>query len=651
MARFLFQLSRLWCNATCLGLSIASVAMVALIAHQTFQTHVLEVRLGMCVSYALLAFVTSVLVWWSMVGFVGSALRTSSRKGSLGQLHEWFVSSHQLLLIPFAHGNVLLVYQLPLAACIGLIDSLVSPRDTAAYVLIHTLVPLCVSVLMWAYMLYSPQQEEKIVVRGRTLTSREDAQDLQRRQEHGGVPWGGVTLPITNALTHFLLLGTTRSGKTVNMRLLMQAVLPHLNGNGDLAGRALLYDPKTEFVPLLTAMGVPESDIRIMHPFDSRCWAWDLAADIETPTDATNLAAVFIPEPKGKEDSFFVDAPRDILASVLIAIHLTRGKNWTLRDLLLVFRDRQRVAELIALTPATRKVLDLYSIDERTLGNIIATLRKDLARYEPIAACWEQAGNRRLSLNEWASSRTILVLGNDDSAREQIHVVNRCIVQRGTEMLLARKQSVPRDRSWLVFDEAREMGRLSGLHHVMVRGAGCGIHVVLGCQSVQGMMDVYGENVAMEILGQCNNLAVFRLGNNRKTAEWAADVIGKAERLEHYTSHTTGRETSTTTNEQLHERYLFLPEELQNMDATDPEHGLRGVFISPEYGVIDAAQAEVSGEKLFNELLIPATPSVPAYIPRPISDHFLEDEPESEPRGRRPRQARPSRLDTVKRFT
>ena len=115
------------------------------------------------------------------------------------------------------------------------------------------------------------------------------------------------------------------------------------------------------------------------------------------------------------------------------------------------------------------------------------------------------------------------------------------------------------------------------------------------------------------------HLAVFRLGNDRKTAEWAADVIGKAERLERHRSQTEGRDRSQTTSESTHDRYLYMPEELQNLPATCPEHGLQGIFVSEQYGVVDAADAKVSGAQLFGEMLLPPDEIPCVHSPSPQS--------------------------------
>lgn len=525
--------------------------------------------------------------------------------------------------------NTIWMHSLPLyITSIGVVSFCdshhVAPQIRAA--LAYTLPPIAQAVV-WGCIKYEHPEPEVTTIRGRKLTSYEAAMERQAvitAAAPATLFWGGLKIAIDHALTHFTLVGNNRSGKTVNLRLLLQSALRPA-GKAVAACRALVFDPKTSFVPLLVGMGVAADRIRILNPFDARCWAWNMAADVQTPTDATNIAATMIPDPKEGKHDFFHPASRDILACEIIAFHMTCPEVWTLRDLLLVNRTPERVKELLDRTDMTRHALDRYSGDPRTLANIVATLRSMLVLYEPIASCWDYAGENRMSLNEWTASDKILVLGYSDTAKEQLAIINRCIFERLTNLLLSGAPDPKRGRTFVVLDEAREWGKLEGLHSLLVRGAEYAVNCVLGFQSVHGMWEVYGENSAGEVIGQANNLAVFRLGNDRKTAEWAADMIGKAQRLEKYRSQTEGRDTSQTVSESSHDRHLYMPEELQVLPATCPEHGLRGVFVSEQYGVVDASESGIDGKQLFGKILAPPDESVPRFVPRPHQHHYLRD--------------------------
>lgn len=97
--------------------------------------------------------------------------------------------------------------------------------------------------------------------------------------EPGTVRWLSIHVPPEKSVNHFLAVGTTGSGKTTILRLLMQGAIPNV-GNGDC--RALVYDAKQDMVAILSGM-VPMDRIVIMNPFDSRCARWDMAVDLDEP--------------------------------------------------------------------------------------------------------------------------------------------------------------------------------------------------------------------------------------------------------------------------------------------------------------------------------------------------------------------------------
>ena len=117
------------------------------------------------------------------------------------------------------------------------------------------------------------------VLRGRRLEERRRLG--QRRRGKGRITWGQGTVPIEAETSHFLILGTTGSGKTYAMRRMMREVLE------ESACQALVYDAKGEAPPYLEELGLPSVTFQ---PFAKDCVAWDIAADIDTPAAARQLA-------------------------------------------------------------------------------------------------------------------------------------------------------------------------------------------------------------------------------------------------------------------------------------------------------------------------------------------------------------------------
>jgi hypothetical protein len=463
------------------------------------------------------------------------------------------------------------------------------------------------------------------------LTLADAALSKQQRLVPDGtiriVPWGGLLIPVLRSLAHFACVGVTRSGKTTIIRLMMQAILPWLfAGHFAVRGRAVIFDPKTEFVPILCGMGVPQETILIMHPLDRRCVPWDIAADTRAKGDCDSIAAVLVPD-RNRENQFWIESVRDVVASVLWALHLGWGDDWTFRHFMLVLADFSKVERLLDQHEDTRHIIPSYCGNRETYGNVIATIRSMVRNFETVAACWHYASEKPISLDQWVHSNSILLLGHDDGHATTLQTLNRCLVRKIVNVLLAPGRSVDPelDRTWLFLDETRDLGKLPGTREILTRGAGKGCSAVLGFQSVMGMREVFGQNEASEIVGQCENIAISSLGNDQDTAEWAAKLIGRYEKRELTRSESFSPRTgnSTGTSESIQERYYVRPDTLQTLPDTNPQNGLHGYFLSKAYGVVDASQLRISGAELFGRQLDPPDAEALAFDPVPPEWHVL----------------------------
>ncbi len=452
--------------------------------------------------------------------------------------------------------------------------------------------------------------------RGRRLLTMQEADALAKKEcpnEKDGLYWGGIYLPQWVANTHFLVLGTTGSGKTITIRLLLQSLLSPIGRGRDRNDRAILYDNKQEMIGILFGMGV-NCSTHTLHPFDARGAAWHMAEDCHSVVNAQQFAANMIPEEQGP-NRFFSASARDILTGVFVSLMVTCPGQWRLRDVILITQSRDLLEEFLSRSPATQGCRQYFQ-DERTLANILASLASYLAPFGPIAACWEHSSDW-ISLSDWSRTGSILILGNDDAARFAIDAVNRMIVQCASERVLAGPEGGD-SRSIFVFDEAREAGKLP-LSSLMLRGRSKNAVVILGLQDVDGFAEVYGEKIANEILGQCGNKALLRAETHRST-DFNSKCVGEEEYIDPQSSESTGASgKSKTTTFQLVKRDLVLPSEFMSIPPTNRTNGLTGYYSSSPIGVyrstIEAATLD--------RLLMSPDPTIPNFIPRPVEHQFL----------------------------
>lgn len=427
--------------------------------------------------------------------------------------------------------------------------------------------------------------------------------------------FGGLLLPPDLATQHFLFVGTTGSGKTTLLRLLEQSTLNRIGIDPDC--RAIVNDPKLDVIPHLAAIA-PKAKFVISNPFDERSTAWDLAADIIEPQVAIEFAYSLIPH-QPESQPFFSDASRHLVVGVVMSFMLSKH-DWTLGDLLRVFQSQRALKSVLKRHPETRDLVPLYLAEKRLASNILSTVATKLLPFGPVAAAWEHA-RQRMSLQKWAQSGMIWILGNSDVSRVPMQTLNRCMFKRACDLTLSASESTSR-RNYFILDELADMARLDGLVSVAKKGRSKGASVAIAFQSVAGLRDaqMYGPHFTEELLAQFGNKAIGRV-ECPSSAEWASKLVGDQEVRQKSTSETSSSHGhSSTKNIQNVIRPGILPSQVMDLPLTNVANGLTALFFIPDVGVF---QDTLDGEELFHHQLIPPKRDVPGFAPRPIDHQYL----------------------------
>ena len=467
----------------------------------------------------------------------------------------------------------------------------------------YRLVALLLLVLVGLGAWLLPQRRE---FRGRVLQSK-----AKRATNPGRIWWGGSLLPFEAETTHFMMVGTSGSGKTLSMKRMMRAVLPDVGVVRD--HRALIYDAKQDVLSFLSGLQL-ECPIVTLNPFDARGVAWDMARDIRTPSAARQLAKILVPGERGGGNQFFALGARDLLAEVVMTFIQRVPDAWTLRDLVLTSRSVDSLEAVLATTSSGQRLFESYFGDERTGRNVLATLRTRLAELEPVAALWSKS-SLSVSLDEWAAGEFVLVLASDEKVRAALDTLNRLVFRRIVDLTLSRTESFER-RSWFFLDEVREAGKLDGLSSLLTRGRSKGASAVLGFQDVEGLREAYGVHLANEVMAMCSNKSVLRI-ESPETAAWASKLMGEFERIELRESTSSGsfRNRYRTKSEQRVKTDAVLSSEFLSIPPTTLKTGLTGFYLSPSLG----AYRDCSPLAGF----IGETDGEADFVPRPSKDEWL----------------------------
>ena len=426
-----------------------------------------------------------------------------------------------------------------------------------------------------AWYLTSPRRRNR---RGRKLVSEREASRAAKNHD-GPITWGGARLPVGAETTHFLCVGTTGSGKSLTLGRLMREALEGATLGSEK--RALVYDPKTEMASELAKLDM-DLPVAFLNPFDRRSAEWDMSADVTSPVTALQVASILIPEEKTSANRYFTDTARDLLAELMLCF-VASGSSWSLRDVVLGMRSKDRLEEILSTTERGTELFEMHAGDSRAFHNVLSTARSRLAPFEPVAALWARA-ETKVSLRDWIRGEMVLVLGNDDSARAAMDSLNRLIFQWATELALREPNSKTR-RSWFFLDEVREAGELTGLSRLMTKGRSRGCCVALGFQDIHGLQAVYGKDVALEIVGQCSQKALLRM-ESEATAKWASQTIGQYEQVDvlRGESGPVGSIGSRSASEQWVTKDVVLASEFMAIPPTDMQRGLTGYYVTPHVG-------------------------------------------------------------------
>lgn len=417
-----------------------------------------------------------------------------------------------------------------------------------------------------------------------------------------GVFFGGVMLPTQDLTTHTKIVGTTRSGKTNVLRLMMQDALPHAFAS--TRARAFIYDPKSEFFPILAGMGIDPQDIKILNPLDARGYAWDLAKDFTTDPHAESLAGIIIPEnPNAGSGRFFDDASRILITAIIKLFMEYAPAQWTLRDIILASESVELISVLMQNDPHLQA--DLKAVGQgETAGNVMATLASRTRTSLRTVAAYEHyhmSEGRTFTLNDWLNNQYILLLGNDRENKETLKAFNNLLTDRVSQLLTSRKTE---GYTFVILDELPELGKVGNIERVAKLGASYGVCLTIAFQSWTDLKEIYGENTANSLIGQCDKSAYLRVLDDQ-TAEWEAKQIGRLKVKRKMKTSTAGISMSgkeamadkmQTVSEQFDKDYVFQPEFFMYTPKPGLEtaEGVTGVYRVGEF----MYQHEISSQQL-----------------------------------------------------
>jgi type IV secretory pathway TraG/TraD family ATPase VirD4 len=413
------------------------------------------------------------------------------------------------------------------------------------------------------------------------------------------VRFGVLEIPDLLATQHFLLLGTTGSGKTTLLQMMLNSVLPGLKPGSNR--RALIYDAKRDVLSFLANFSVP---VKTLHPYHREGVAWDIAADVRDDELIGEIADIFVPQ-QNQTQPVFSEGARALLAGVMQSfVELApdpKKPAWTLRDVMLATRYRRRMEIILNATTRARHLVEKFLDKSDFTRSLDSSLTIALRRLGYVAAAWD-AATEKVSLVEWASSESVLVLGSDPTREGTLRQLNSVILKRLSQLLLHKDEAIRQPgRTWIFVDELIRAGKLEGLGDLLHEGRSKGVAVCVGFQDLPGLYAEFGEHEGRSIVSQCSHKLFLKAGDP-VTAEYAADQLSEQEIERVRVSQNQGASRGTTrsgmhdrsesdqhsrgysTSRETEKRHVVMPGEILGLPLGDWQRGIDGYYDCPAVG-------------------------------------------------------------------
>lgn len=313
---------------------------------------------------------------------------------------------------------------------------------------------------------------------------------------------GGVAVPTELEPYHFLVTGSTGTGKTT----LVDEALSTLIQRGD---RCIVCDPDGHHLGCFWS----EGDI-ILNPFDRRSPGWSIFNEVRREFDFDRLAGSVVPDGRG-EDSQWHHYAQLLLANAMRALTL-RGEGDT--EALMRWSTTVPKSELAVLLQGTA-VQGLFDTDA---AKALASTRFILTSY---LAAHKHMQPGHFSLLTWLESgRGNLYLSWREDMQRTLMPLISCWVDVLANAVLSLTPENGR-RIWLILDELGALGRLNSLEAALARGRKHGLCVMAGLQSTAQLDRIYGRESAIALRSCFRNLVVLGIA---KSDPDTADALSRA---------------------------------------------------------------------------------------------------------------------------
>lgn len=390
-------------------------------------------------------------------------------------------------------------------------------------------------------------------LRGTKVVTPQSLARRTRSRKREQVDLAGFPVPFKAETLHFLIAGSTGTGKTVMLKRLVYSLLRRRPRRD----RMVAVDPNGE---LYATFGRPGD--KVLNAFDLRTEGWSFLNEIRNDFDYEKLAVSVVPRAKSEEGEQWRSYGRLLLAE--ITRKAMRSPSTANVDFItnLLRADVDTLASYLAGTSAEQ--LFVQGAD-RALGGARFVLGDLLPAHLRMPA-------GEFSLRSWLEDEhagNLFITWREDQVDAILPLISCWI-----DIICTYALSLPADQDrnlWVMLDELATLAKMPSLIAAATKGRKHGICLVGALQSTASLVSVYGKDDA-QVLRSCFRTLVV-LGGAKPDPETSADLskaLGEheVERIT-YNYSTNEKGSSRSRQKQVIREAVFMPAQIGGLPDLD----------------------------------------------------------------------------------
>lgn len=396
-------------------------------------------------------------------------------------------------------------------------------------------------------------------VRGSDLLKADKLKKLTKNSSVSQVSLADVPIPYKLENLHFLIGGSTGSGKSVAILELLSRLIPRKD-------RLIVMDPNGEFLSRFYSPGD-----KILNPFDARSEAWSIYPELSGMYDYERLAKSVIPPGRSAQDKEW-HGYAQLLFSETAKELFARGKGNS--ESLVEYLTKKPLADLKDLLQHS----PVSGLFDPGAAKALASTRFIVTHY---LAPYQYLKSGNFSLKKWLSEEknsNLFITWREDMADALRPLISTWLDILCSSILSLNPHS--NRRIWIFIDELASLEQLNSLEAALTKGRKHGLRVVAGLQSVAQLDKLYGREQATVLRSCFRNLLILGgTSSDPETAETFSRGLGERdlERKQKSTSRNRQGINRTETIQRVRER-LILPSEIMNLSHLEGFLSLAGDY-------------------------------------------------------------------------